>query len=111
MVVLTIISAIIYFVKSPSSSSSWSLGNDRSPSVKINSDQVQIKNYRDIDWAKINKTPSNSKLAQKQIEQAKVIARLIFLCRIQTLKVALSHFSAISEIAHLFILFELKIRR
>ncbi len=108
MVVLTIISAIIYFVKSPSSSSSWSLGNARSPSVKINSDQVQIKNYRDIDWAKIDKTPSNSKQAQKQIEQQGYRTLNFPLSEIQTLKVAVSHFSAITEIAHLFILFELK---
>jgi len=108
MVVLTIISIVIYFVKSPSSSSSWSLGNARSPSVSITSDQVQIENFRDIDWLALNKTPDHLTHIKKDIEHQGYRTLNFSLSDIQTLKVAVSHFSAISEIAHLFILFELK---
>ena len=108
MVVLTIISIIIYFVKSPSSSSSWSIGNAKSPSVTIIDDQVQIKNYRDIDWLALNKLADLSTEAKKNIEHQGYRTLNFPLSDIQTLKVAVSHFSAISEIAHLFILFELK---
>lgn len=103
---------MIYFIKTPSSSSSWSVGNGHSPSVTISGDQVEIQNYRDIDWVKFYKTPADSIQARKQLEQQieqQGYRTLSFsLSDIQTLKVAVSHFSAISGIAHLFILFELK---
>ena len=108
MVVLTAISVIIYYLKSPSSSSSWSLGNGQSPSVTINGDQVKIENYRDIDWVKLDKIPADSIHERKQIELQGYRTLSFPLSDIQTLKVAVSHFSAISGIAHLFIIFELK---
>ncbi|WP_299875827.1 DUF4105 domain-containing protein [uncultured Cocleimonas sp.] len=108
MMILITVSMMIYFVKSPSLSNSWSLGNAHSPSVTISDDQVEIQNYRDIDWVKFYKTPADSIQARKLIEQQGYRTLNFPLSDIQTLKVAVSHFSAVSEIAHLFILFELK---
>ncbi len=108
MVLLTTVSMMIYFIKTPSSSNSWSVGNGHSPSVTISGDQVEIENYRDIDWVKLDKIPADSIQARKRIEQQGYRTLSFPLSDIQTLKVAVSHFSAISGIAHLFILFELK---
>lgn len=112
IVVFAITSALVYFVKSPSSSATgWSFGNAKSPSVSINDNRVQIKNYRDIDWQKLSEIPEDLPQAKQQIEQIKqqgYRTREFLLSDIQALKVVVSHFSVISEVAHLFILFELK---
>ncbi len=108
VVVLTAISMLIYFIKAPSSNTHWALGHGQLSSVSIDGDNVEIKHYRDIDWAKLEQIPSDSIQTRKQLEQQGYRTHKFLLSDIKSLKVAVSHFSAISQIAHLFIFFELK---
>lgn len=102
IVVLALLSLLIYFVKTPSSGSKWSLGNGKNSNVKIIGDHVVINNFRDINWLELG--DSNNKNTEDNAYRT-----LEFdLSELQSLNVVVSHFSALSEIAHLFILFELK---
>ena len=101
IVVLAILSVLIYFVKSPSSGSKWSLGNGKNSTVQIIDDHVTVQNFRDINWL-------DKKNTNKSIEENGYRNLDFKLTDLQSLNVVVSHFSALSEIAHLFILFELK---
>ena len=95
------ISFIIYSLTSPSNNKNWSLGNSKTASIQINADQVVIKNFRDADWQNLDLTTlKNDDGLFKDIE--------FQLSDIQSLKAVVSHFAILSEIAHIFILFELK---
>ena len=97
------ISFIIYSIKSPSNNKNWSLGNSKTASIHINADQVVIKNFRDADWKNLGldlSTIKNDDSLYKDIE--------FKLSDIQSLKAVVSHFAILSEIAHIFIMFELK---
>ena len=95
------ISFIIYSLKSPSNNKNWSLGNSKTASIQINADQVVIKNFRDADWQNLDLTTlKNDDGLFKDIE--------FQLSDIKSLKAVVSHFAILSEIAHIFILFELK---
>ena len=101
IVIFVSISLIIYSIKSPSNYKKWSLGNSKTASIKINDDQVIINNFRDADWQNIYLTTlKNDDALFKEIE--------FKLSDIQSLKAVVSHFAILSEIAHIFILFELK---
>ncbi len=98
---LALVSVVIYFVKQPSNTKNWSLGNSQTASVKIIDDKVTIKNFRDADWQNIDVSSlKNDGSLFKDIE--------FQLSDIQSLNAVVSHFAPLSEIAHIFILFELK---
>jgi len=99
--IFVVISFIIYSLKSPSNNKNWSLGNSKTASIQINANQVTIKNFRDADWQNLDVTTlKNDDALFKDIE--------FQLSDIQSLKAVISHFAPLSEIAHIFILFELK---
>lgn len=101
IVIFVAISFIIYSIKSPSNNKNWSLGNSKTASIQINADQVIINNFRDADWQNLDlSTLKNDDALFKDIE--------FKLSDIQSLKAVVSHFAPLSEIAHIFILFELK---
>ena len=98
-----VISFIIYSLKIPSNNKNWSLGNTKTASIKINENQVMIKNFRDADWQNLGldiTALKNDDALFKDIE--------FQLSDIKSLKAVVSHFAIFSEIAHIFILFELK---
>lgn len=95
------ISFVIYSLTNPSNNKKWSLGNSKTASIQFNDDQVLIKNFRDADWQNLDLTIlKNDDGLFKDIE--------FKLSDIQSLKAVVSHFAPLSEIAHIFILFELK---
>lgn len=95
------ISFVIYSLKSPSNNKNWSLGFSKTTSIQINGDQVTINNFRDADW-------QNLDVSNLQNDEGLFRNREFKLSDIQSLKAVVSHFAVLSEIAHIFILFELK---
>jgi len=101
IVVFVVVSLFFYSLKTPSNNKSWSFGEGKTASIQINDDQVNIKNFRDADWQNLDvSTLKNDDVLFKDIE--------FQLSDIQSLKAVVSHFTFLSEIAHIFILFELK---
>jgi len=95
------ISFVIYSLTNPSNNKNWSLGNSKTASIEINEDQVVINNFRDADWQNLDSASlKNDDGLFKDIE--------FKLSDIQSLKAVVSHFAPLSEIAHIFIMFELK---
>jgi len=97
------ISFIIYSLKSPSNNKNWSLGNSKTASIQINADQVVIKNFRDADWQNLGLDITALKNDDALFKDLQ-----FQLSDIQSLNAVVSHFAILSEIAHIFILFELK---
>ena len=96
-----VISFIIYAIKSPSNNKNWSLGNKKTASITIDSNNIKINNFRDADWQNLDLSKSkNDDGLFKDIE--------FQLSDIQSLHAVVSHFTVLSEIAHIFIFFELK---
>jgi len=96
-----VISAIIYAVKTPSNNKNWTLGNTKTASINIDGNQVKIKNFRDADWRKLKpESLKNDDDLFRDIE--------FQLDQITSLHAMVSHFAILSEIAHIFIFFELK---
>jgi len=101
IVVFVVVSFFFYSLKTPSNNKNWTFGEGKTASVQINDDQVNIKNFRDADWQNLDvSTLKNDDVLFKDIE--------FQLSDIQSLKAVVSHFTFLSEIAHIFILFELK---
>ncbi|MEH6456051.1 MAG: DUF4105 domain-containing protein [Cocleimonas sp.] len=95
------ISFVIYSLTNPSNNKNWSLGNSKTASIEINEGQVVINNFRDADWQNLDSASlKNDDGLFKDIE--------FKLSDIQSLKAVVSHFAPLSEIAHIFIMFELK---
>lgn len=95
------ISFLIYSFKNPSNNKNWSIGEGKTTSIEIIDDQVKIKNFRDADWANLDlNSLQNDHSLFKDIE--------FKLSDIQSLHAVVSHFAVLSEIAHIFIMFELK---
>jgi len=95
-----VISLLIYFIKRPSNNKKWFLGHSKTASISIEGDHVEIKNFRDVDWLTLNSTTLLDDNSFKDIE--------FKLSDIQSLKAVVSRFAILSEIAHIFIFFELK---
>ncbi len=101
IVIFMAISFIIYSFKTPSNNKNWSLGNSKTASIEINADKVIINNFRDADWQNIDLTSlTNGDGLFRDLE--------FQLSDIQSINAVVSHFAILSEIAHIFILFELK---
>lgn len=100
IVTFVAISILIYTFKSPSNDKKWFSGHNKTASVSIDGDQVEIKNFRDIDWQNVDSKKVNHNASFKGIS--------FQLSDIQSLKAVVSRFAVLSEIAHIFILFELK---
>lgn len=99
--IFVVISFVVYTLKSPSNNKNWSLGNSKTASIQIINDQVKINNFRDADWGNLDiSSIKNDDALFKDIE--------FKLSDIKSLKAVVSHFAVLSEIAHIFILFELK---
>ena len=101
LVALTLLSALIYFFKTPSNSRNWSIGNGKTAFISIIDNQITINNYRDADWKNLNLLSlknDDQLFYEKQFE----------LTDIQSINAVVSHFAILSEIAHIFILFNLK---
>lgn len=99
--IFVVISFIIYSIQSPSNNKNWTLEQNKTASIQINNDQVIINNFRDADWQNIDiNSLESSDALFKNIE--------FKLSDIETLHTFVSHFSIVSEIAHIFIFFELK---
>ncbi len=102
ILLLAIISAFIYSFKTPSNDLQWVKGHERNTTVLIDKHQhVTINNLRDIDWLSVqdNFYEDNNKFySSLQFD----------LSELKALKVAVSHFSIINELAHVFLMFELK---
>ena len=92
---------IIYSIKKPSNNRRWMVGEGKTASVQINSDQVFIKNFRDADWANID-------FASLENDDALFRGFEFKLSDIQSLRAGVAHFKLLDELAHIFILFELK---
>ena len=101
IVIFMTISFIIYSIKSPSNNKNWSVGNNKTASIQINANQVRIKNFRDADWQNVDVTTLKN-------DDALFTNKEFKLSDIQSLSTVVSHFAVFSEIAHIFILFELK---
>lgn len=98
---LALISVVIYSIKTPTNTKNWTLGNSKTASIEIVDDKVTIKNFRDADWQNIDVSSlENDDSLFKDIQ--------FQLSDIQSLNAVVSHFAPLSEIAHIFILFELK---
>lgn len=102
LIVFGVVSFVIYALKSPSNDKKWSFGNNKNASINIDGDQITIENYRDTDWQNLdlNNLPKN--------DDSVFTTRKFQLSEIQSVKAVVSHFAVLSEIAHIFILFELK---
>jgi len=98
---LVLISVAIYAIKKPSNNKNWSLGNSKTSSIEIDSNNVKIKNYRDADW-------NNLDLSEIENDNSFYRELDFQLTDIESLHVVVSHFAILSEIAHIFIFFELK---
>lgn len=100
IVTFVAISVLLYTFKTPSNNKKWFSGHSKPPEIIINGDNVEIKNFRDIDWRNRDPSINNFDDAYKDIQ--------FKLSDIQSLKAVVSRFAVLSEIAHIFILFELK---
>lgn len=101
IIALTILSAIIYFYKTPLNTRNWSIGNGKTASISIIDNQVTINNYRNANWQNLDPKilkDDDQLFTEKQFE----------LTDIQSINAVVSHFAILSEIAHIFILFNLK---
>ena len=95
------VTLIIYSIKTPSNNRNWVSGESKTASVQIVSDQVSIKNFRDADWANIElKSLNNDDFLFTDFE--------FKLSDIEALRAGVAHFKLLDELAHFFILFELK---
>lgn len=74
----------------------WELGQEKNAEVLVNGNGVIIKNLRDFNWAK-----------ESDSEQARWIDDNFDLADITGVKMGVSHFSAKSGIAHVFVIFEI----
>jgi hypothetical protein len=98
ILLLVIVSAFIYSFRTPSNNRQWAEGQEKNTTFIIDDQHhVTINNMRDIDWF------------NDQSPERKYYRKLQFdLSELKSLKVAVSHFSAISELAHVFLMFELE---
>ncbi len=95
-----------YTLKSPSNDRLWEVGQQKTSSISIDeNNRVSIENMRDFDWVlsegivlNLNSN-SNKKNNYKNFQ--------FDLSNLESMQVAVSHFSAINEIAHVFLMFEL----
>ena len=51
---LVVISLVIYSIKTPSNNKKWALGNNKTASIHIDGDLINITNYRDVDWQNLD---------------------------------------------------------
>jgi len=93
LVLLGLVSALLYVFITPKQESNWVSEHTLLPAIAIDKNNVSVKNIRDFRWQLIDKM--HHKNMQFQLED------------IVKLKAVVSHFSAISEIAHVFIIFGL----
>ena len=97
ILLLTIISVLIYSFKTPSNDRQWAQGQEINTTILIDDQHhVTINNMRDIDWFN-DQNPELNSYRKLQFD----------LSELKSLKVAVSHFSTISELAHVFLMFEL----
>lgn len=108
VLLFSILSALMYWYKTPLENTEWEAGQETNATISITStklsnndstllQQVVIRNMRDYDWS------------QHQELKGSGYRDIHFkLSELKSLKVAVSHFSAISELAHVFLLFELE---
>lgn len=94
LVFLALASIILYWLTEPKSNKDWKVEHALLANIKIQGDKnnphIEIENIRDFQWEK------KDKVAYKKMQ--------FQLDNIVSLKVGVSHFSAISEIAHVFLI-------
>jgi len=97
LILLGLATAILYFFTEPKQNSDWVVEHRLLASIDIQDDAnnpiISVKNIRDFKWESTNKVHYQD--MQFQLEN------------IVELKAVVSHFSAISEIAHVFMVFVL----
>jgi len=94
---LAITSIALYSIKTPSNHRQWSSEQETKTTITIDDQKnVSIKNMRDFDW-----------LQEQRSNQENYRNVQFNLSELTSLKVAVSHFSVISELAHVFLMFEL----
>lgn len=97
LVVLGLVTAMLYYFSEPKQDRDWVSEHRLLASIQIqdgtNNPSIHVKNIRDFKWATKNKV--NHKEMQFRLDN------------IVELKAVVSHFSAISEIAHVFMIFVL----
>jgi len=97
LILFSFVSATIYFFSEPTHQRNWSIEHSRLAEVLFDSSlkesQITLKNVRDFDWFSDNK---------KQYKEMNFPLKSI-----TGLKAVVSHFSPISEVAHVFIIFTL----
>jgi len=103
LVAFTLISAILYFFTEPKQNRDWVAEHALLPSINFNFDNgnkdnpiIKIKHIRDFNW--------QAPLLEQKIRHKEMQFQLN---NIVELKAVVSHFSAISEIAHVFMIFVL----
>lgn len=95
--------AICYLLTSASNERNWENGQQKVSTISIDENQlVTIENMRDFDWNQTQNSESkHSDYKSFQFD----------LTELKSVELAVSHFSAISEIAHVFLMFELNDHR
>ena len=94
LVLFAVVSAIIYFFTTPKQNQNWTDAHAILSDIKIANDgKIAIQNIRDFKWG------SDDKIHYKTMQFKRD--------NIVSIKAVVSHFSAISEIAHVFLIFVL----
>ncbi len=97
IILFSTFSALLYYFKSPKQNRSWAAEHAVLASIQIQAEVdnpiIRVKNVRDFKWS------SKDKVHYKDLQ--------FHLNNIVELKAVVSHFSAISEIAHVFMTFVL----
>ena len=99
LVLFALISALLYVFIQPKQMSNWVPEHSLLPTIVMDKNKVLVKNIRDFNWKSNN--------AEQQTKEQHINMQFE-LKDIVTLKAVVSHFSAISEIAHVFIIFGLE---
>ena len=97
LVIAVVGSLILKTIKTPKINADWELGQGQLARIDIAFGRVDIKNLRDFDWKK-----NEQKTLKNYINYSFDINEII------GMKVGVSHFSPLSDIAHVFIIFDLK---
>ena len=103
LLLFSLISAISYLLTKPKQDKQWAIEHTLLPSVLINSDEssdknnpeITLKNIRDFNWLTTKDKKVHYQDAHFQLNN------------IKGLKAVVSHFSVISEIAHVYTIFTL----
>jgi len=99
LILFGLVSAISYFFTEPKQNKQWAIEHALLPNILITGNkknpEITLKNVRDFNWITTNDKKVHYQETQFQLKD------------IKGLKAVVSHFSVISEIAHVYIIFTL----